>query len=198
MTVTASGYERKEREHYETEEWATDACVRSLQYLGAWWGTGIRIWEPAAGSHKMVRALRQHGAHVLASDIHDYGAAHDGLFDFLSEADPSFPCRSDIIMTNPPYGKGNRTAVAFIETALVRGRSSWVAMLLTAKFDFGKTRKHLFADNPRFAAKVALLDRISWEGNGQTGTEDHAWYIWRPAGHMSAPSVCLYEQKVKS
>lgn len=58
-----------------------------------------------------------------------------------------------------------------------------VALLLTAKFDFGKTRRHLFADNPRFMAKIALLDRISWAANGKTGTEDHAWYVWGPGDY---------------
>ena len=53
-----------------------------------------------------------------------------------------------------------------------------MALLLTAKFDFGKTRRHLFRDNPRFAAKIALIDRIQWFPGDTSGTEDHAWYVW--------------------
>lgn len=82
-------------------------------------------------------------------------------------------------------GKGNRDAVRFAEVALERC-NGMVALLLTAKFDFGKTRRHLFQDNPRFMAKIALLDRISWAGNGETGTEDHAWYVWGPGRYDGA------------
>jgi hypothetical protein len=72
--------------------------------------------------------------------------------------------------------------VSFARLALERCRG-WVALLLTAKFDFGSTRADLFADNPRFAFKIALVDRIQWFPGGEhEGTEDHAWYVWEPAG----------------
>ena len=56
-----------------------------------------------------------------------------------------------------------------------------IVLLLTAKFDFGKTRADLFRDNPRFTAKIALVDRIQWFPGDSSGTEDHAWYVWGPA-----------------
>src|SRR5690606_12782033 len=111
-------------------------------------------------------------------DIATYDRQHDETFDFL--IDPlleSGPLDFDAIITNPPYGKGNRDAVRFAENALARCAGQ-VALLLTAKFDFGKTRRHLFADNPRFAAKIALVDRIQWFPGDTSGTEDHAWYVW--------------------
>ena len=40
--------------------------------------------------------------------------------------------------------------------------SGFVALLPTAKLNCGKTRTDLFADNPRFATKIVLLDRIQW------------------------------------
>jgi hypothetical protein len=64
--------------------------------------------------------------------------------------------------------------------------------LLTAKFDFGNTRHHLFRDNPRFAAKISLTDRISWTLDGITGTEDHAWYVWTEAPRLPRAPVILY------
>lgn len=169
MTVVASNYARAENDLYQTEPWATEALLRHFPVRGR------TVWEPAAGNHLMADVLREHGARVVTSDIVTYGRRHDHWFNFLDTG--VNPEGADAIITNPPYGKGNRDAVKFAELALERC-DGLVALLLTAKFDFGKTRRHLFADNKRFRAKIALLDRISWAMNGETGTEDHAWYVW--------------------
>ena len=168
MTVTASNYARAANDLYQTEPWATEVLLRHFPVAG------LGVWEPAAGNHMMADVLRQHGAQVATSDIVTYDREHDAIRDFLSPgyAGPEF-CA---IITNPPYGKGNRDAVRFAELALER--CDGMVALLPAKFGFGKTRRHLFQDNRRFMAKIALLDRISWAGNGETGTEDHAWYVW--------------------
>lgn len=172
MTVVASNFERKANDLYETEAWATRALLRHFPV------TGLLAWEPAAGNHKIADVLLESGAAgVVTSDIVTYDRAHDFIYDFLS-AMPDGPDATAII-TNPPYGKGNRDAVRFAELALERC-TGLVALLLTAKFDFGKTRAHLFRDNPRFAAKIALVDRIQWFPGAMSGTEDHAWYVWTP------------------
>lgn len=172
MTVTASNYARAENDLYQTEPWATEALLRRFPVRG------LTVWEPAAGNHLIADVLRENGAVVVTSDIVRYDREHSAIFDFLApkKLDEAPVVARDLI-TNPPYGKGNRDAVKFAELALERC-DGLVALLLTAKFDFGKTRRHLFADNKRFRAKIALLDRISWAGNGETGTEDHAWYVW--------------------
>jgi hypothetical protein len=36
----------------------------------------------------------------------------------------------------------------------------------------------LFRDNPRFCAKIALIDRVQWFPGEKSATEDHAWYVW--------------------
>ncbi len=191
MTVVASNFERAANEHYQTEAWATRALLRRFPV------EGYTVWEPAAGGHMMADVLREEGAIVWTSDIADYGREHDELFDFINQHSTWMLVGSQpkAIITNPPYGKGNRLAVRFCELALERCKGV-VAMLLTAKFDFGKTRHHLFRDNPRFQAKINLVDRISWAGNGETGTEDHAWYVWGPErpGHIARPAI-FYEGK---
>lgn len=173
MTVTASNFERRANDLYETEEWATLALLRHLDV------SSQAVWEPAAGNHKIADVLREHGASVVTSDIAEYDRRHDAMVDFLAPRFAYKNPRHDMIITNPPYGRGNREAVQFAKLALERC-PGYVALLLTAKFDFGKTRRVLFADNPRFMKKIALVDRISWAGNGETGTEDHAWYLWGP------------------
>lgn len=178
MTVTASNFERRANDLYQTEPWATEALLRHFPVAG------LTVWEPAAGNHLMADALRENGASVITSDIATYDRPHDFTWDFLGSSGGSGVMPGAII-TNPPYGKGNRDAVRFAELALGRC-DGMVALLLTAKFDFGKTRRHLFQDNHRFMAKIALLDRISWAGNGETGTEDHAWYVWGPGNYDHA------------
>lgn len=183
MTVTASKYARAENDLYQTEPWVTEALLRHFPI------DGLTVWEPAAGNHLMVDVLGQTAKTVISSDIVHYGCAHDMIYDFLL-AHGEWPV-ADTIITNPPYGKGNRQAVLFAEHALTRCQGL-VALLLTAKFDFGNTRKHLFANNPRFAAKIALTDRISWTLDGVTGTEDHAWYVWTEMPRLPRQPVMLY------
>lgn len=191
MTVVASNFERAANEHYQTEPWATRALLRRFPV------NGYTVWEPAAGGHMMADVLKEEGAIVWTSDIASYGREHDEFFDFINDHSGwmSVGSQRKAIITNPPYGKGNRLAVRFCELALERCKGN-IAMLLTAKFDFGKTRHHLFRDNQRFVAKINLVDRISWAGNGETGTEDHAWYVWGPdrPGHIARPAI-FYEGK---
>lgn len=185
MTVVASNYARKENDLYQTEPWATEALLRHYPVFDA------HIWEPAAGKHLMADVLREVGcATVFTSDMKTYDRPHNEIIDFLKDCPRNKPARCDAIITNPPYGKGNRDAAKFARLALARC-SGMVALLLTAKFDFGKTRMDLFRDNPRFSAKIALVDRIQWFPGASTGTEDHAWYVWM-AEHCSPPTL-LYE-----
>jgi hypothetical protein len=187
MTVTASNYARRENDLYQTEPWATEALLRMYPVAGQ------RIWEPAAGNHLMADVLRDHGAAVMTSDIVTYDRPHDAIFDFLIDRPHHEPTIEGIV-TNPPYGKGNRDAVTFARYALERC-NGMVALLLTAKFDFGNTRYWLFRDNPRFRAKIALTDRLSWTLDGATGTEDHAWYVWGPSSSQVRPPILLYAGK---
>lgn len=178
MTVTASNFDRKENDLYETEAWATEALLRSLPYKPN------KVWEPSAGNHAIADVLRDHGIKVVTSDIVTYDREHDFIFDFINGDFNSINIFDfDFIITNPPYGRGNREAVKYARNIQKIYQSNacdlfgW-SLLLTAKFDFGKTRKDIFKDNMNYLSKTVLLDRISWAGNGQTGTEDHAWYNW--------------------
>lgn len=172
MTVVASNYARKQNDLYQTEPWATHALIKHLRIDKFW-----IVWEPSAGNHLMADVIKETGAKVITSDIATYDREHDFICDFLSEDRKEL---TTAIITNPPYGKGNRDAAAYARAALNRDDSTWIALLLTAKFDFGKTRGDLFAGNERFWGKIALVDRIQWFPGKTSGTEDHAWYIWKP------------------
>lgn len=170
MSQRDSGYERKERDLYETPEWVTEALLPHIpSYVKA-------IWEPAAGSGRMERVLDRVGS-VIGTDI-------DRGHDFLSP--PSiFP---DAIITNPPYDQAQQ----FIERAIEH--ADFVAMLLRTDYDHAKSRAHLFRDCRVFSKKVVLLKRIVWfvEDNGKPKASpsfNHAWYIWDKQDHGARPII---------
>jgi hypothetical protein len=178
MSQRFSGRERKELENYPTPAWVIGVVAPHLQALGV-----TNVWEPAAGGGQMVTELRNHGFGAVGTDIINGN-------DFLNGCVP--PPTFDAIVTNPPYGKGGRTAQQFIEQALefTRPSKGSVAMLLKIDFDSGKTRRHVFADCPAFAGKVVLNDRIEWfkSVNGNKSSDNHAWYLWSWQ-HVGRPTI---------
>lgn len=170
MSQRDSGYERKERDLYETPSWVTEALLPHLP-------KSMVIWEPACASGKMVAALRSGGHAVDGTDI-DMGEEAD----FLNIKGTA----AAAIITNPPY----ELAREFIEHALyLMHRGGLVAMLLRTDFDHAKTRAHLFAGCPSFCKKIVLTKRIKWfeESKGQPSF-NHAWFIW-DSKHSGVPSL---------
>lgn len=170
MSQRDSGYERKERDLYETPEWVTLAVIPHVFDLIP----SKRVYEPAAGSGKMVSALVKGGFSVRPDDI--------------SEGRDFLKCvgTSESIITNPPY----ELATEFIDRALaLTAPLGIVAMLLRTDFDHAKTRKRLFADCASFAKKVVLTKRIQWfEDSKGSPSFNHAWFIWDHR-HKGAPTL---------
>lgn len=164
MSQRDSGYERRERDLYETPGWVTDVVVNHIPMSLL----DSTIWEPAAGSGKMAGALRLRGFKVDATDI-----AGDVPADFLTIGRAT----AAAIITNPPYEKARE----FIEHALdlMRPNKGLVAMLLRTDFDHAKTRQHLFSECEQFKKKVVLTKRIKWfEESKGSPSFNHAWFIW--------------------
>jgi hypothetical protein len=170
MPQRFSDYARRERDDYPTPDWVTGLVIPHLKVMGA-----NTIWEPAAGEGSMADALAGAGFRVVSTDL------NNGV-DFLDDKTwPKTAQRADAVVTNPPYGKQGRTAAKFIEQALelTRPRNGLVAMLLKVDFDSGATRRRFFADCPAWACKLVLLKRILWfESNGNTPSDNHAWFLW--------------------
>jgi hypothetical protein len=177
MAQRDSGYARIDRDAYETPPWVTTVLAEWLVSNGVL-GLDARVWEPAAGSGKMVRALRSAGFEVVATDI----ARHDGLDTVMDFLNPTLAIgRFDAIITNPPYKDAER----FVRTALGAPNVDVVAMLLPLAWDSAKTRCDLFRDHRSFVAKLTLTSRITWfehepaPGEKEHGpSEHHAWFVW--------------------
>lgn len=172
MSQRDSGYARKERDLYETPEWVTLVLRPHLP-------NAMLVYEPAAGSGKMVNALEKMGHEVASDDI------AEGK-DFLE----CTTAGADAIITNPPY----ILAQEFIEHALkiTKPESGLVAMLLRTDYDHAKTRAHLFSGCKQFTKKIVLTKRIVWfeaaEGKSAAPSFNHAWYIW-DWKNQSAPVI---------
>jgi hypothetical protein len=161
MSQRDSGYVRKERDFYETPLWVTTALIPHLRPT-------LRVWEPAAGSGKMVDALGAAGLEVEGSDI------ADGT-DFLLQR--TAKNGADAIITNPPYAQ----AKEFIEHALrlTEPARGLLAILLRTDYDHARSRTHLFSNCPAFAKKLVLTKRIVWfDGPNAAPSFNHAWFIW--------------------
>jgi hypothetical protein len=171
MSQRDSGYERKERDLYETPAWVTEALLSHLPSPDEI----PNVLEPACGSGKMVAVLELAGYNVHGDDI-ETGA------DFLN-FNWEYNGLWNAIITNPPY----ELAREFIEKALAS--TDHVAMLLRTDFDHAKTRASLFGDCPQFAKKVVLTRRIKWfEDSKGSPSFNHAWFIWDHA-HQGAPTL---------
>lgn len=168
MAQRNSGYERQADELYETPAWVAKVISRWLQSVGV-----RSIWEPAAGPGKLAAALRDEG-YAVTTTTSDF---------FIQEKIP----KVDAIVTNPPYGPHRRgdLAAQFARTARGTGIPI-IAMLLPVDFDSAKSRRDLFADCPRFAGKIVLLDRIVFfDRPGAAPSTNHAWFVWDAGdGHM--------------
>lgn len=161
MSQRESGYERKERDLYETPEWVTWALLPHVPKRIA------SVWEPAAGSGKMVKALGEHDFAIIKSSDIETGKDFLEVPDTLSQA----------IITNPPYVKAKEFCHHAIN--LMAPARGFVAMLLRTDFDHAKTRADLFAQCPAFAKKVVLTKRIQWfEDSTGSPSFNHAWFIW--------------------
>lgn len=172
MSQRDSGYERKERDAYETPAWVTYALVPYIR-------KPTLIWEPACGSGKMVEALKKCVLPIMGTDI-DSG---DDFFQTVVGG-------ADAIITNPPYN----CAQKFIERALalIAPSRGQVAMLLRADFDHAKTRKHLFGQHPAFSKKIVLTKRIRWfEGTKGSPSFNHVWFVW-DFQHSGPPNLAYH------
>lgn len=180
MGQRSSGFERKAGDEYMTPEWVAETLLEVVPMYGT-------VWEPACGEGGIARVIdRSPDCHVIATDIVDSYSGTATSKDFLAD-DAGLtwmsPRQSLTIVTNPPYGKGGKLALAFVRKALditlpLRGR---VAMLLPVDWDAGKTRQDLFEDFPGHITKITLTERIRWTNLPQSKngpSDNHAWFCW--------------------
>lgn len=182
MVARGANYDRRENDLYATPAWVSEVMLRRRRFAPV-------LWDPCCGDGAMLRVFVASGYRALGSDIHPVGLPDAVTSDFLADGKP-FPENADIF-TKPPYGKGGRLGVRFIERALevTRPYLGRVAMLLPVDYDSAKTRQHVFGDHPAFAGKIVLTRRIIWvEAPGASPSANHAWFFWSWS-NQGAPTI---------
>jgi hypothetical protein len=185
---------RVERDKYPTPDWVTNALAEYVRL------DRRSVWECAAGDGRMARALAVHGAQVFSSDLEPQ---HPDVsqFDFLMSGLPPGLKKVDLIISNPPWGIRNLTAVAFIESGLRRiaEHGGMLALLLSTDFDSAVTRNEFFRNNPFFCGRIILTARPVWfkrsDGEREAPKENVCWYLWqRPTLRFPPAPAVFYAQ----
>lgn len=169
---TEGSTKRRKLDDYETPEAITRYLLQRVGFRGP-------ILEPAAGSGRMVRVLREamkccaanapdrHSPRVVADDIKDGG-------DFLKRATK---WAGDIV-TNPPYRDG--LAERFVRHALklADGR---VCMLMQSGFIWGDRRANGLYAESKPDVVIVVPERIRFYVNNKPIDSqffNHAWLCW--------------------
>ena len=137
------------------------------------------LWEPACGRGAIVRALREAGHAVIATDLVNYGEAitPPGYFgvDFLMETKAPAGCQA--VITNPPFSLAGQ----FVEHAL--RLVPQVYMLLRLAF-LESTRRSAILKSGTLARVHVFRDRLprmhrdGWNGRRSSSNTAFAWFVW--------------------
>jgi len=186
---------------YETQP----GMVEALLAADPWFQEQPRlIMEPACGPGAITEVLQAYKHKVISSDINDYrhrwkGRREPGVeapswgvnfFDYSpSQLRDIIPDRSNFaILTNPPYGTGERgdvnKAARFAAHALQLAPR--VYMLLELDFVQGGVQCPLrdqLLDTPTFTGLFPFRERCQmhrdgWEGPKSSQSRTHAWFRW--------------------
>lgn len=134
------------------------------------------IWEPACGPGSIVRALRDTGRKVIATDLCDWSCP-DSLAgaDFLRQT--QVPPGTQMILTNPPYS----LAAEFVRHALRLCPS--VVMLMRLGFLESVGRSDILDGGQLariwvFSNRLPLMHRHGWVGPKASSAMCFAWISW--------------------
>lgn len=163
-----SGYEKIDKDRYQTPRWVVEAACEHINIRGK------VLWEPFCAQGQISEALLALGAaKVLSTDIEDCGypvgdlasGGFLGTYDFVSDVPPPVgPSEFEGIFSNPPYGDRGKLAEEIIRRGLkmIENSSRFMCLLLPADFDSASTRYELFEGSAAFLGKITLRKRIKW------------------------------------
>lgn len=170
----------RSNDYYPTPQHATFALLeKERRHLDRHLSLKNVVWEPAAGRGWMSMELMRNGHHVVSSDIWQPNNPMIPIVkhDFLSDAEPITD--ADVIITNPPYGRGS--AQAFAEKAI--SLSSYAAMLCRATWVESMERYDFFSANPPsviyfFSRRFSCTESYFGTGKENGGMVPYAWFVW--------------------
>lgn len=174
---------------FPTQPWATRALCEWIAKSSPKRLGDMSVREPAANRGHMVRPLFEYFGHVMASDVHDYGAGYR-VEDYLFGPDDHFD-RTDWTITNPPF----RLAVEFIERARRLSRVGTAMLVRTAFLEGIDRYEKLFSVDPptvvlQFVERVVMhrgvlrrtgekyIDPETGKEKTATTATAYQWLVW--------------------
>ncbi len=170
-------------EYFPTPPWGTRALFPFIRELSPSKPRDVR--DPCCGEGIMSEVLREEFDQVWASDVFDYGYAHQSIEDYLDASTGDQPC--DWMVANPPFS----AAVQFVERGL-REALMGVAILQRLQFAEGGDRyDDLYSHMPPHLVAL-FVDRLpmhkgEWKPKGRTATA-YAWFIWLKGNKTGRPA----------
>jgi hypothetical protein len=140
----------------------------------------LRIWEPAAGRHHMVRAMERHGHRVYTSDVYRWSKRTRTIIDFF--AAKRVPKRHRCIVTNPPFYLAQQFAQHAMTLLPPGGR---LYLLLRVQWLEGVKRKRELFDGcpPKyvyvFSYRLPMMHAFDHAGKKMKGgMMAMAWFVF--------------------
>lgn len=153
MTKRAAGkFERRPRDFYPTP---FAAVIPLLHHLPK----PVRFHEPCVGDFALAEHLMAVG-HALGG-FGDIERGQDAL--------ELTACNGDCFITNPPWSR------AVLHPMIERLRVLAPTWLL---FDSDWSFTHQARPHLRYCQKIVGVGRVSWMGNGVSGFDNCAWYLF--------------------
>ena len=161
MSKRSPGLKRRKHDFYPTPPSAVLPLLPHLE-------PGTRFHEPCAGDGALIDALQSHG-HVCVAAT-DLEPKREGIRPMDALA-PNFRLhpRADFAITNPPW---TRALMHPLILALSDQLPTW--LLFDADWMHTKQAEPYL---PR-CHKIVSVGRVSWMGNGVSGMDNAAWYLF--------------------
>lgn len=160
-----SNFRRMKGDYYITPESAVLPLLPYLPY-------GTMFAEPCAGNGALVDKLEKHGMSCLQMADIDPKRNDIERRDALGDIDTSvgwYEDSCDFIITNPPW---SRPLLHPMISEFAGEKPTWLL--------FDADWMHTIQANPylKFCHKIVSVGRASWMGNGVSGMDNAAWYLF--------------------
>ena len=169
-----SNFRRSKGDYYITPP---EAVLPLLPHLGP----QTLFFEPCAGNGALIEALLTHGHTCVGSMDLEPKSAFIPQGDALSLTPESFDAHIPVecIITNPPW---TRAIMHPMIERFSKIAPTW--LLFDADWMHTKQATPYLA----YCQKIVSVGRVSWMGNGVSGKDNAAWYLFdQTANAVSAP-----------
>lgn len=162
-------FKKNPRGYYQTPPEAVAPLIPHLQGIAS-------FEEPCAGAGALVDALEAHGLHCSYSC--DIEPQRPDILTF--DAMKIERTTADCFITNPPWPLQGKKGDPAVSIALHLSDIAPTWLLLSS--DFAHCRYYADQLESR-CVKIVSVGRVSWMGNGVSGFDNAAWYLFeRPSG----------------